>query len=150
MSWSSGESSRASTPSLGEQETFDDCATGLEDHSPPSDAPVPPTPEVLTSADNSQQPALDESPTPLFRNVEKKAEMVPKEKVIKLLKGKEKEWTKVVEKKGPLRLLDLPVDILQEIIAHVGIGLCILDITDGELMLQRFELTAIMGAQVQP
>jgi hypothetical protein len=36
------------------------------------------------------------------------------------LKGKEKEWSAVGEKKRPLRLLDLPVDILREIIGQVG------------------------------
>jgi hypothetical protein len=37
----------------------------------------------------------------------------------KLLKGKEKEWSSVAEKKGRLQLLDLPVDILREVINHV-------------------------------
>lgn len=35
------------------------------------------------------------------------------------LKGKEKEWTLPVRRKGPLRLLDLPVDILKMIIKEV-------------------------------
>ncbi|KAK7540520.1 uncharacterized protein J3D65DRAFT_237967 [Phyllosticta citribraziliensis] len=39
--------------------------------------------------------------------------------ISKLLNGKEKEWTAIAEKKGPLRLLDLPVDILKEIINHL-------------------------------
>lgn len=38
----------------------------------------------------------------------------------RLLKGKEKEWAAVVEnKKGPLRLLDLPMDVLKEIVKEV-------------------------------
>lgn len=36
-----------------------------------------------------------------------------------LLKDKEQEWTAVAEKKGPLRLLDLPVDVLKEIVKEV-------------------------------
>ncbi|KAK8236093.1 hypothetical protein IWZ00DRAFT_107517 [Phyllosticta capitalensis] len=43
----------------------------------------------------------------------------PREAISKLLNGKEKEWTAIAEKKGPLRLLDLPVDILKEIINHL-------------------------------
>ena len=39
--------------------------------------------------------------------------------VAKLLKGEEKEWTAVAEKKGPLHLLDLPVVILKEIVKEV-------------------------------
>ncbi len=35
------------------------------------------------------------------------------------LQGKVKEWTAVVEKNGPLQLLDLPVDILREIVNHI-------------------------------
>jgi hypothetical protein len=39
--------------------------------------------------------------------------------VARSLKGKEKEWIAVAEKKRPLQLLDLPVDILKEIIEKV-------------------------------
>jgi hypothetical protein len=41
-------------------------------------------------------------------------------KISNLLKDKEQEWTAVVEKKGPLRLLDLPMDVLKEIVKEVG------------------------------
>ena len=38
----------------------------------------------------------------------------------RLLKGKEREWAAVVaNKKGPLRLLDLPMDVLKEIVKEV-------------------------------
>lgn len=38
----------------------------------------------------------------------------------RLLKGKEREWASVIENKnGPLRLLDLPMDILKEIVKEV-------------------------------
>ena len=47
-------------------------------------------------------------------------EHTPKQSLSKLLKGKEKEWA-AVARKGPLRLLDLPVDILKEIIHQVSI-----------------------------
>jgi hypothetical protein len=40
-------------------------------------------------------------------------------KMSSLLKGREKEWTAVAEKKGPLRLLDLPMDVLKEIVKEV-------------------------------
>jgi hypothetical protein len=42
-----------------------------------------------------------------------------RKKLSKLLKGKEEEWTAVAQKKGPLRLLDLPMDVLKEIIKEV-------------------------------
>jgi hypothetical protein len=42
-----------------------------------------------------------------------------KTKISNLLKDKEQEWTAVAEKKGPLRLLDLPMDILKEIVKEV-------------------------------
>lgn len=42
-------------------------------------------------------------------------------KISSLLKDKEQEWTAVAEKKekGPLRLLDLPMDVLKEIVKEV-------------------------------
>ena len=40
-------------------------------------------------------------------------------KISNLLKEKEQEWAAVVEKKGPLRLLDLPMDVLKEIVKEV-------------------------------
>lgn len=40
-------------------------------------------------------------------------------RLAKLLQGKEKEWAAVAEKQGPLQLLDLPVDILKEIVKEV-------------------------------
>ncbi len=42
-----------------------------------------------------------------------------KPRISKYLKGKEKEWARAVEKRGPLQLLDLPVDVLKEIIKEV-------------------------------
>jgi hypothetical protein len=42
-------------------------------------------------------------------------------KISSLLKDKEQEWAAVVEKKGPLQLLDLPMDVLKEIVKEVGL-----------------------------
>lgn len=39
--------------------------------------------------------------------------------VSKFLKGKEQEWKAVTERKGPLTLLELPVDILRLIVKEV-------------------------------
>jgi hypothetical protein len=41
-------------------------------------------------------------------------------KISNLLKDKEQEWTAVVEREGPLRLLDLPMDVLKEIVKEVN------------------------------
>ena len=41
-------------------------------------------------------------------------------KISNLLKDKEQEWTAVVKKEGPLQLLDLPLDVLKEIVKEVG------------------------------
>lgn len=43
-----------------------------------------------------------------------------KSSISNLLKDKEQEWSAVVEKKGPLQLLDLPMDILKEIVKEVS------------------------------
>jgi hypothetical protein len=44
---------------------------------------------------------------------------VVRKKISKLLEGREEEWTAVAQKAGPLRLLDLPIDILKEIVKEV-------------------------------
>jgi len=48
-----------------------------------------------------------------------------RKKLSKLLKGKEEEWTAVAQKKGPLQLLDLPMDVLKEIVKEVWQSCCI-------------------------
>ena len=50
---------------------------------------------------------------------EKKGASTQEQVISKLLQGKEKEWSAVAEKNGNLQLLDLPVDILKEIVNHV-------------------------------
>jgi len=42
-----------------------------------------------------------------------------KTKIFSLLKEKAQEWKAVTERKGPLRLLDLPMDVLKEIVKEV-------------------------------
>lgn len=49
----------------------------------------------------------------------KKTGIDPRTKMSHLLKDKEQEWAAVAEKKGPLRLLDLPMDVLKEIVKEV-------------------------------
>ena len=39
--------------------------------------------------------------------------------IARLLHGKEKEWSAIAEKNDPLQLLDLPIDILKEIVNHI-------------------------------
>jgi hypothetical protein len=51
----------------------------------------------------------------------RKGAIDPRAKISSLLKDKEKEWTAVVEnRKGPLQLLDLPMDVLKEIVKEVS------------------------------
>ncbi len=52
----------------------------------------------------------------------RKTSIDAKTKISSLLKEKEQEWAAVVKKKGPLRLLDLPMDVLKEIVKEVGFG----------------------------
>lgn len=52
-----------------------------------------------------------------------KSESKPHEVLARLLEQKAQEWTAVVEmkeRKGPLQLLDLPIDVLKEIIHQVS------------------------------
>lgn len=44
----------------------------------------------------------------------------PRRTMSRLLKGKGKEWNGIAEKSGPLQLLDLPIDVLKEIINQVA------------------------------
>lgn len=60
------------------------------------------------------------SPDCLAREKLERTSFDAKTKISNLLKDKEKEWTAVAEKKGPLRLLDLPMDVLKEIVKEVS------------------------------
>jgi hypothetical protein len=56
-----------------------------------------------TASDKMEKPSID-----------------ARSKISNLLKDKEQEWTAVAEKKGPLQLLDLPIDVLKEIVKEVS------------------------------
>jgi hypothetical protein len=81
------------------------------DHSSPQSAQRQASADC-NSMDPASLPALPPSQRPSPTLSEKAA-------LVRSLKGKEKEWTVVAEKKRPLQLLDLPVDILKEIIDKV-------------------------------
>jgi len=51
--------------------------------------------------------------------MEKPGSLDARAKISNLLKDKEQEWRAVAERKGPLRLLDLPMDVLKEIVKEV-------------------------------
>lgn len=69
---------------------------------------------AATALDHEPVPNGQASVEPMAADAQR-----PKEALTKLLNGKEKEWTAIAEKKGPIQLLDLPVDILKAIIDHV-------------------------------
>ena len=54
------------------------------------------------------------------REVKTEGTKSPGRKISELLKGKEEEWTAVARRAGPLRLLDLPLDLLREILREVS------------------------------
>ncbi len=53
------------------------------------------------------------------RESKMEASKSPGRKISELLKEKEREWTDVVRKIGPLQLLDLPLELLTEILREV-------------------------------
>lgn len=74
----------------------------------------------MTQIDNaSRTTALPEAHMPQQER-ELTGTVTPADKMAQLLNGKEKEWAATAEKRGTLRLLDLPVDILREIIKEVS------------------------------
>jgi hypothetical protein len=89
------------------------------------------TPKVLDLCDHTNAPSIHRQ-SPVATHEASEATMLApavqrtsptlleKAAAVRSLKGKEKEWTAVAEKKRPLQLLDLPVDILKEIIEKVG------------------------------
>jgi len=92
--------------------------------------PVLDKPDICDDSSASPLPrehtlALDQAMSSDIRAPEKprdlhQTQVITKDVVSRTLKGKEKEWAAVAEKKRPLQLLDLPVDILREIVGHVG------------------------------
>jgi len=57
---------------------------------------------------------------------------IVRKKFSKFLKGREEEWTAVAQKKGPLQLLDLPMDVLKEIVKEVRKSIYIKCITQAD------------------
>lgn len=62
--------------------------------------------------ESTLDPMAEQGDAPLEEKIRKR--------IHKILDGKEEEWTAVATKKGPLRLLDLPMDILKEIFKQVS------------------------------
>jgi len=80
---------------------------------------VPKTSAALHPSDDSKPTGSSSGmDTPLEATYEKSS-MNARSKISSLLKDKEQEWTAVTAKKGPLRLLDLPLDVLKEIVKEV-------------------------------
>ncbi|RFU28763.1 hypothetical protein B7463_g7575, partial [Scytalidium lignicola] len=97
-----------------------------------SDTPVPddqlahiPKTSAATQASNALKTtdsgALHQMATPetAIQDKSEKVGVDARTKISNLLKDKEREWTAVVARKGPLRLLDLPMDVLKEIVKEV-------------------------------
>jgi hypothetical protein len=89
----------------------------------------PETPKVVDQNDAANAPGIQRQSLAITQELGPDPTMLPtrttptlldKPAVARSLKGKEKEWTAVAEKKRPLQLLDMPVDILKEIIEKVG------------------------------
>lgn len=70
------------------------------------------------SADDSEGFPI-ETPESDASQMTGKSNIDARAKISSLLKDREQEWTAVVEKKGPLQLLDLPLDVLKEIVKEV-------------------------------
>ncbi|KAF1987637.1 hypothetical protein K402DRAFT_462525 [Aulographum hederae CBS 113979] len=104
------------------QETFD-LESVLSDESPDEvDSITPTPPAVAVKLAPRTAPGVDppaDRPNAPQPDSESGADATVKTGVARLLKGKEKEWAAVTNKQGPLRFLDLPVDILREIISHL-------------------------------
>ena len=91
---------------------------------PAFDKPAPSDSPSLLADSRDPATAVDQAMNPEVRLPDRPREShhahpTAKDIVSRTLKGKEKEWAAVAEKKRPLQLLDLPVDILREIVGHV-------------------------------
>lgn len=74
------------------------------------------TMEVSDDSDVSPFDTPDSLASQKMENTENDARAT----ISNLLKDKEREWAAVAAKKGPLKLLDLPLDVLKEIVKEVG------------------------------
>jgi len=75
----------------------------------------------LKSPDSTLPHQMASTESPAAERIEKPS-LDPKTKISNLLKDKTQEWTAVKEKRGPLRLLDLPMDVLKEIVKEVKLS----------------------------
>ena len=86
------------------------------------DQDQPPTLDQAARSAASQPPAEvftpDAQPECSRSNLLDSADM-RKARMMQLLKGKEKDWTPVAQRARPLQLLDLPMDILKDIMKEV-------------------------------
>lgn len=102
---------------------FSDTASQPDEHQ----VTIPKTSAASQATNNMKSNELSDdsdgyqmgTPTSITSASGKRNVLDPKTKISNLLKDKEQEWTAVVERKGPLRLLDLPVDVLKEIVKEV-------------------------------
>jgi hypothetical protein len=102
---------------------FSDTASQPDDQLvsiPKTSAATQPSNDLKSSDPGAgHQMATSESATPSEKG--QKTGVDVRTKISNLLKDKEQEWTAVVKKKGPLQLLDLPLDVLKEIVKEVSL-----------------------------
>jgi hypothetical protein len=99
------ETNKAAQPVFDKPDICDDSST----------SPLPREHTLTVDQAMSSEVRAPEKPRDLHQT-----QAITKDVVSRTLKGKEKEWAAVAEKKRPLQLLDLPVDILREIVGHVS------------------------------
>jgi hypothetical protein len=75
-----------------------------------------------TTTELSDDPEEYQMETPESAVLQKaaKVDIDARATISNLLKDKEQEWAAVAAKKGPLQLLDLPLDVLKEIVKEVN------------------------------
>jgi len=82
---------------------------------------VPKTFAALHPSDDSKSSDSSSGMDTPLESSNEKSSMNARSKISSLLKDKEQEWTAVAAKRGPLRLLDLPLDVLKEIVKEASI-----------------------------
>lgn len=89
--------------------------------------------DAVDTYDHEKPAYLQPSQSSSCQNFGPRDESRPQHVVKKLLKGKEKEWTATVEKNRPLQLLDLPLDILKDVVKEVWEDSSSIDLICAEL-----------------
>lgn len=79
---------------------------------------VLPQPSYSAEMKQENRESMTDSSTPESSSSDR-----PAAKMTELLSNKTREWETVKKKEGPLRLLDLPVDILRLIVKEVCLGI---------------------------